>query len=269
MKRGIDFHFGNNVAVMKRLCLRDVMLAYLDPPFTTGRTFATKGGAIAYRDSLTRGTWIEHLTEIASQVWKSLDDRGCMVVHLDSRISHYAKVAIDHVFGTGSFASEIVWHYRRWPSKTPNFQRVHDVLLRYRKNIEVEPRWNQLYAPLAPSTVKQWGTTRQRALEVDGRRVRSTRTTDASPGVPLGDVWDIPIIAPSSTERTGYPTQKPRALLERLVLSMTNPGDLVLDPYMGSGTTLVVAQDHRRRAVGIDESEEAIRTTRQRLNKRK
>src|SRR5690606_27687604 len=154
----------------------------------------------------------------------------------------------------------------RWPAKTKNFQRVHDVLLRYVRDPGVEPRFQQLYEPLAPSTLKTWGTRKQRAvLDGSGRRQRSSKTHEATPGAPLGDVWDIGIVAPVARERTGYPTQKPEALLERLLLACSQVGDLVLDPYAGSGTTLAVARKLGRRCIGIDTGRQALATTRQRL----
>src|SRR5690606_33999234 len=153
-----------------------------------------------------------------------------------------------------------------WPSKTRNFQRVHDVLLRYVRDPQVEPRFNQLYEPLAPSTRATWGDKKQRAVTDDtGRRVRSSTTDEESLGTPLGDVWEVSIVAPVAKERTGYPTQKPEALLQRLIEACTNPGDLVLDPYMGSGTTLAVALRNGRRAIGLDVGAEAHTVTRQRL----
>lgn len=264
----IQLYLGDNCEVLKRLYHRGetgVMLAYLDPPFTTGRRFFMPDGRLAYEDRHSHDWWIDELEEVVGWTRDMLDPQGCLVLHLDSRAAHYAKVMCDRLMGRSAFASEIVWRYRRWPSKTPNFQRMHDVLLRYRRNVRAVPRWNQLYDELAPSTLKQWGTTRQRAVAKDGKRVRSSRTDAPSPGVPLGDVWDIPIIAPSSPERTGYPTQKPRALLERLILALTDPGELVLDPYMGSGTTLEVARMHGRRAIGVDASLAAITCARRRL----
>jgi site-specific DNA-methyltransferase (adenine-specific) len=190
-----------------------------------------------------------------------LAPHGSVIIHVDPKTSHYVKVLADEVFGDEAFASEIVWRYRRWPSKTPNFQRVHDVLLRYRKDPRVPPRWNPLYEPLAASTLATWGTTKQRAVfERSGRRSRSSRTEEPTAGVPMGDVWDIGVIAPVARERTGYPSQKPEALLERLILALSDPGDLVLDPYAGSGTTLSVAARHGRKFLGIDESEVAIET---------
>jgi site-specific DNA-methyltransferase (adenine-specific) len=195
-----------------------------------------------------------------------LDPAGCLVLHVDPKTSHYAKVLCDEIFGPAAFASEIIWRYRRWPAKTRNFQRVHDVLLRYVRDPEQEPRFQQLYEPLAPSTEKTWGTRKQRAVVGEGgRRTRSSVTEQDSPGAPLGDVWDISIIAPVARERTGYPTQKPEALLERLIASCTAPGDLVLDAYCGSGTTLAVCARLGRRALGIDQSARALEITKKRL----
>jgi site-specific DNA-methyltransferase (adenine-specific) len=195
-----------------------------------------------------------------------LDPAGCLVLHVDPKTSHYAKVLCDEIFGADAFASEIIWRYRRWPAKTRNFQRVHDVLLRYVKDPAVPPRFRQLYEPLASSTEKTWGKSRQRAVvDESGRRRRSSVTREESPGAPLGDVWDISIIAPVALERTGYPTQKPEALLARLLEACTEPGDLVLDPYAGSGTTLAVAARLGRAAIGIDQSPRAFAIARQRL----
>src|SRR4051812_27555899 len=190
---------------------------------------------------------------------------GSLVLHFDPKTSHYLKVACDQIFGRECFASEIIWRYRRWPSKTPNFQRVHDVLLRYVKDPAVRPRFRQLYEPLAPSTLATWGTRKQRAVVgEDGRRTRSSRTDDATPGTPLGDVWEIGIVAPVARERTGYPTQKPELLLERIVEACSDPSDLVLDPYLGSGTTAAVCARLGRRFVGIDANTEAVDIARKR-----
>jgi site-specific DNA-methyltransferase (adenine-specific) len=195
-----------------------------------------------------------------------LAQHGCLVVHVDSKTSHYVKIVCDELFGVDCFASEIVWRYRRWPAKTRNFQRVHDVLLRYVKDPSATPRFQQLYEPLAASTRRTWGTNKQRAVvDGSGRRTRSSTTDEATPGTPLGDVWEIGIVAPVARERTGYPTQKPEALLERVVQACSAPDDLILDPYAGSGTTLAVARRLGRRVVGIDSGAEALAIARQRL----
>jgi DNA modification methylase len=256
-----------------------VSLAYLDPPFFTGRV----------HDKVTRGrdaagkvlralspafddrwgnlpSYLGSLRDRLSVVRRLLAPHGCVIVHVDPRTSHYIKVLCDEVFGEEAYASEIVWRYRRWPSKTPNFQRVHDVLLRYVRDPKARPRFVQLFEPLAPSTQSTWGKGRQRAIVGDdGRRTRSSTTAQASPGAPLGDVWEIGIIAPVAKERTGYPTQKPEALLGRLIASCTHEGDLVLDPYMGSATTLTVAAKLGRIAIGIDQSPVAMQVAEGRL----
>jgi site-specific DNA-methyltransferase (adenine-specific) len=191
---------------------------------------------------------------------------GCLVLHADPKTSHYLKVMCDQIFGRDCFASEIIWRYRRWPAKTPNFQRVHDVLLRYVRDARTPPRFQQLYEPLAPSTLATWGTKKQRAVtDGSGRRTRSSTTAEATPGAPMGDVWEIGIVAPVAKERTGYPTQKPEALMSRLVESCSRRGDWVLDVYAGSGTTATVARKLGRCAVSIDESSQALDVARHRL----
>ncbi len=273
---------GDNLAAMRALSARGaghVTFAYLDPPFFTGKAHVRVTRKREGRGKILRSTspafddrweslsaYLQALRDRIAAARDLLAEHGSMVLHVDPKTSHYAKIICDEVFGPRCFASEIIWRYRRWPSKTKNFQRVHDVLLRFVKNPRVEPRFCQIYEPLAPSTLATWGTQRQRAVVgASGARTRSSRTADASPGTPLGDVWEIGIIGPVARERTGYPTQKPEALLERLINTCTGPDDLVLDPYAGSGTTLVVAPRLGRRVLGIDQSPEALDVMRQRL----
>ncbi len=251
-----------------------VTLVYLDPPFLTQRAHevivkseAPRSGPLKARPKKfafddrwsSKADYLEALGQRLVLVRELLAPHGSVVVHVDPKTSHYVKVLCDEIFGDDAFASEIIWRYRRWPSKTPNFQRVHDVLLRYRKDPKHPPRWSTLYEPLAPSTLATWGTKKQRAVvESDGRRSRSSSTDEPTKGVPMGDVWDIGVIAPISRERTGYPSQKPEALLERLITALSTEGDVVLDPYAGSGTTLAVAARLGREFVGIDASEAAV-----------
>ena len=273
---------GDNLPALRALGRRDprsVALVYLDPPFFTGkqhlRVFRRRDGQGRIQRS-TRPAFDDrwpnlqaYLAALAARIEAARElllASGCLVLHVDPKTSHYAKVLCDEIFGARCFASEIVWRYRRWPSKTPNFQRVHDVLLRYVRDPDVAPRFRQLYEPLAPSTLATWGDKKQRAIvDADGRRARSSTTDQPTPGAPLGDVWDIGIVAPVSRQRTGYPTQKPEQLLERLVLACTDPGDLVLDAYAGSGTTLAVCARLGRRVIGVDDNADAVAITRRRL----
>lgn len=239
-------------------------LVYMDPPFRTGKT--QTGPAGEFDDpALPMPEFVRGVVDVFEKCWRMLPKQGCIVVHLDQKAHHYVKVAIDELVGADKFASEIIWSYRRWPSKTRNFQRTHDTLLRYVRDSE-SATWNQIYQPPSVSTLATWGTKKQRAKVVDGVRVRSTVGAEESPGVPMGDVWDIGIIAPVAKERTGWPTQKPEALLERLILATTDPGDLVLDPFMGSATSLAVAVKLGRYAIGIDRNPQAIAVARARLS---
>jgi DNA modification methylase len=279
--QGFELISGDNLSALQALAARPqrFALAYLDPPFLTGREHTE----VARARSST-GRIVRTLTPAFDDRWDSLEsyltalgdrlsasrellcDDGCLVLHVDPKTSHYAKVLCDEIFGPRAFASEIVWRYRRWPAKTKNFQRVHDVLLRYVKNPDATPRFKQLYEPLAASTLATWGDKKQRAvIDGNGRRSRSSTTLEKTAGAPLGDVWEISIVAPVAKERTGYPTQKPEALLERLVEACTEVGDAVLDPYLGSGTTLSVAARLGRVGTGIDANPRALHIARQRL----
>jgi hypothetical protein len=274
---------GDNLACLRGLArggAEPVTLAYLDPPFFTNRehlAYLRKAGAPrgaarkrvpAFDDRWPDlASWLEALGARLTATRELLAPHGSVVVHVDPKTSHYVRVLGDEIFGAEAFASEIVWRYRRWPSKTPNFQRVHDVLLRWKRDPRVAGPWNQPYEPLAASTVATWGTTKQRAVFAkDGRRARSSSTSEPTAGVPMGDVWDIGVIAPVARERTGYPSQKPEALIERLLGALSNPGDVVLDPYAGSGTTLAVAFKMGRSFIGIDASAVAIDIIRARFD---
>jgi DNA modification methylase len=271
-RHGFELVSGENLQALQALAGRPqrFALAYLDPPFLTGREHAEVGRRRNAQGELVRWESLEaYLTALGDRLSAArelLSDNGCLVLHVDPKTSHYAKVLCDEIFGARAFASEIVWRYRRWPAKTKNFQRVHDVLLRYVKDPDTTPRFQQLYEPLAASTLATWGHKKQRAVvDAVGRRRSSSTTSEASAGAPLGDVWEIGIVAPVAKERTGYPTQKPEALLQRLIEACTEPGDAVLDPYLGSGTTLSVAARLGRVGTGIDANPRALHIARKRL----
>jgi site-specific DNA-methyltransferase (adenine-specific) len=261
---------GENLKTLRSLAeshALSVTLAYADPPFMSGTVYKTSTGDVAFDDRWQDlPSYLDALERRLQAIKSLMAPWGSVVVHVDPKTSAYVRVMGDRVFGKEAFASEIIWRYRRWPSKTPNFQRVHDVLLRWRADMNDEPRFVRLYEPLAASTLKTWGTGRQLAVIKNGERIKSSTTAEESPGTPMGDVWDIGIVAPVAKERVDFPTQKPERLLDRLVNSLTHRGDLVLDPYCGSGTTLVVAEKLGRSWVGIDSSPVAIRCARARLS---
>ncbi len=189
-----------------------------------------------------------------------------LYLHCDPTASHYLKVLLDGLFGAACFRNEVIWRYRRWPARARRYQRMHDVLLFYTASEGDAHTFHTLlgYEKLADSTLKTFGTRKQRADFSSGHRKPSVEETE-TPGPPLSDAWEIGVIAPIGHERTGYPTQKPEALLERIVRASSNEGDVVLDPFCGSGTTLAVAERLGRRWIGIDASPLAVDVVRERL----
>ena len=205
-----------------------------------------------------------------AEMHRILKDTGSIYLHCDPTASHYLKGVMDAIWDqenhskNESFRNEIVWSYRRWPAKHPNFQRMHDIILRYVKSANVT--WNQLYEPKAASTLKVFGNKKVKsAYAPDGKRIPAEITNEESKGVPLRDVWDISVIAPSAKERLGYPTQKPRALYERMIKVSSNEGDIVLDPFCGCGTTIDAAHTLKRQWLGIDITILALDPMRHRL----
>lgn len=191
-----------------------------------------------------------------------------MFFHCDRNAVHLARALLDDVFGSENFRSEIIWHYRRWSNSQRGLLPAHQTILYYTQSDNYT--FNEMWTEYSPATnVDQILQRRSRddsnksvyARDDQGNAVPN----GAKRGVPLSDVWDIPFLNPKAKERTGYPTQKPLLLLERIISLATNEGDCVLDPFCGSGTSLVAAQLLNRNAIGIDLSEDAIEITRKRL----
>ena len=206
--------------------------------------------------------YLMYMTQRLVPLRDILKPTGSMYFHCDPTASHYIKVILDGIFGRKNFRNEIIWSYRRWPAKTPNFQTMHDVILRYSRGETWA--WNQLAEPLSPATVKRFGSESKQVADFStGKRL--PRQMKGKPSVPMRDVWDISIIAPSAKERRGYATQKPLALLERIMQASSDHGDAVLDPFCGCGTTLEAAERFGRRWIGIDISGDAIDEIKDRL----
>ena len=205
-----------------------------------------------------------------------LKDSGSIYLHCDPTASHYLKLLMDAIFGQASFRNEIVWHYSGWNKKLKyHLERRHDAILFYAPS-----RAKQQFAyPARPwADREEYVSTRKQKVRVDdegreyvlsdaggGRRIRRYLDEAMAYGVPLDDVWDIPKLNNSDVERLGYPTQKPRELLERIIASSSQPGDIVLDPFCGCGTTMHAAENLGRRWVGIDISRFSTGLVRERL----
>ena len=249
-----------------------VDMAYLDPPFFTQKKQVLKdsnGQRYEFSDEWeSRETYLIYIKERLLEVKRVLKDSGTIFLHCDSTASHYLKILMDEVFGENNFQSEIIWSYKRWSNSKKGLLAGHQTIYFYSKTKNY--KFNTLFCDYSPTTnLDQILQERVRnnkgkstyRRDVDGNVVWGKEKQ----GVPLSDVWEIPFLNPKAKERTGYPTQKPVELLERIIKISTNEGDTVLDPFCGSGTTLVAAKLLGRKFIGIDMNSAAIELSKKRL----
>lgn len=249
-------------------------LIYLDPPFLTQKrhksTNRERSRTFAFDDLWqSHQEYVAFIHERITQCHRVLKNTGSLYFHCDRNAIHIARAVLDDVFGVEQFRSEIIWAYRRWSNSKNGLLPSHQNILYYTKSDRYT--FNQLFTDYSPSTnVDQ--ILQRRAKDAYGKSIYrrnddgSVVSNGVKRGVPLGDVWDIPYLNPKSNERVGYPTQKPILLLERIIELSSNAGDVVLDPFCGSGTTLVAAALLDRRFIGIDVSAEACQLSRSRLS---
>ena len=211
--------------------------------------------------------YLSYMVERIVHLRVLLRQTGSIYLHCDPTASHYIKVMLDGVFGHKNFKNEIAWCYRKWSVSAGQFARNHDVILMYSKT--AKSTFNPQYVPVSPGTMKRWGGQRQKAV-FDEHGARHATTTEGDAKTPCPDWWqDISIINPNANERMGYATQKPLALLDRIIKASTNSGDVVLDPFCGCATTLEAAHSLNRNWIGIDIAIHAIkRVARLRLTDR-
>ncbi len=194
-----------------------------------------------------------------------LKDTGSIYLHCDPTASHYLKILMDTIFQKKNFKNEIIWHYRKWPSGHKQFQRNHDCILFYSKTDSSDRIFNQVdFMERAESTLKRFGKSKIVSGHDDaGRRLPSKMEEEESAGVPRDDTWDIKRVAPI---KQLFPTQKPETLLSRIIRASSNEGDVVLDPFCGCGTAVVIAQALGRKWIGIDITHLAINLIKWRMN---
>jgi len=259
----------DNLEVLRSLPDACIDLVYVDPPFGTGRmrrldSIRTGSGALrrrgfggreyrfqvvsrqSYRDNLQRDLYLEFLHQRLVEVHRVLQPQGSLYLHLDYRASHYARLLLDEIFGADRFLNEIIWAYDyggrprdRWPPK-------HDNILWYAKS-------------------GQWTFDRTQIDRIPYMAPGLVGVEKAARGKLPTDTWWMTIVPTRSRERVGYPTQKPLALLERIVRASSREGELVADFFCGSGTTGVAAAALGRRYLLVDDNPEAIAITRRRL----
>ncbi len=236
-------------------------LVYVDPPFWTRKRRTSAQSTNGYDDRWPEdiAEYLDYLTVRLREMHRVLADHGSLCVHLDWRAVHYVKVSLDGIFSRDNFLNEIIWTYRTGGVSKQWFGRKHDTILLYAKH-----RGRHTF------NVRRDGAFRTEGLNYDdqGRPYKSTKNGPLyfhPDGPVMTDVWDIPFLSTVAAERTGYPTQKPLALLDRIIRAVSNPDDLVADFFCGSGTALVAAERLGRRWTGCDIEPEAVAISRARM----
>ena len=277
---------GDNLAIMASLSKQigagertPLNLIYMDPPYFSNRDLESRirvktpsGEAFVKAPGFSdiwkgtgsegaRGNALEtYLTMLTARIIAGrelLGDEGVMWIHLDRRAVHYARVMADVVFGGSEhLVNEIVWSYKSGGSSTKRFSNKHDTLLFYAKNRrkykffpQTEKSYNRALKPYRFKGVKEYKDDHGWYTMVN-----------------MKDVWEIPMVGRTAAERTGYATQKPEALLERIIFSCTEEGDACLDPFGGSGTLAAVCKKHGRKWISIDENQTAVEAAAKRLD---
>lgn len=249
-------------------------LIYLDPPFFTQSIQSQRDRnneneyifCDKWKDMEAYLKYMECRLESCKNVLK---ETGSIFLHCDKNAAHYLKVLMDKIFGIENFQSEIIWYYKRWSNSKKGLLNNHQVVFFYSKSSKF--KFNKIYTNYSVTTnVDQ--ILHDRVRDKNGKSKYKVDDTgeyvlgNSKKGVPLSDVWEIPYLNPKAKERVGYPTQKPIILLEQIIKLVTDEGDIVIDPFMGSGTTVVAAKLLNRHYIGIDQSSTAVELSQQRLN---
>ncbi len=261
--------FGDNLQALKHL-MNDpqvkgrVKLVYIDPPFATKQEFQGARGERAYADKVAGAEFLEFLRKRLIFLRELLAEDGSIFVHLDWKKGHYVRALMDEIFGESNFKNEIIWYYEnKLGTGGDVFDSHHDTLYVYGKSSGhvYNPQFKPVKVQkLQPVTQKVEGK-RVWLRDDEGKRIYAMSAEIRK----VGDVWEIPIINPVASERIGFPTQKPEALLECAIKSFSNEGDIVLDCFAGSGTTAAVAEKLGRRWIAIDSSKFAVYTMQKRM----
>jgi len=263
----------DSLYAMEKMQGSTIDMVYLDPPFFTNRHHSAVNRDRTQKFSFSDvwnglSEYAEFMEDRLKQIHRLLKDAGSIFVHCDKNSNFLLRGLLNDVFGEDQFRSEIIWTYRRWSNSAKGLMPAHQTIFFYSKTDQF--KFNRIYCPYSETTnVDQILQLRARdefgissyATNQNGENVYG----GIKKGVPLSDVWEVPFLNPKAKERTGYPTQKPILLLERVIEISTQPGDLVLDPFCGSGTTLVAAKILGRHSIGMDCSEEAVNLAQRRL----
>jgi DNA modification methylase len=262
---------GDNLEILKAIDSETIDLIYLDPPFFSNRNYEViwgdAGEVRSFQDRWAGGMdhYISWLKERVEQMHRILKRTGSIFLHCDWHADAYIRVEIlDKIFGSNNFRNEIIWCYRGGGSPKKDFGRRHDTIFRYSKSEDYLFNADAVRIPyeaegLGRKDDAMWG--------------KHKGTDKIYKPNPLGkipeDWWTINVLNANSPERIGYPTQKPEALLKRIIECASNESDIVLDPFVGGGTTVAAADRLNRKWIGIDQSVAAIKVTELRLDKQR
>ncbi|GHU45263.1 hypothetical protein FACS1894190_17350 [Spirochaetia bacterium] len=258
---------GDNLEILKSIDTETIDLIYLDPPFFSNKNYEViwgdTGEIRSFQDRWAGGIshYIEWLKERVIEMHRILKNTGSIFLHCDWHADAYIRVFIlDKIFGENNYRNEIVWCYRGGGSPKNDFGRRHDTIFRYSKGSKYTFNADAIRIPyqaegLGRTDDAMWG--------------KHKGTDKVYKPNPLGkipeDWWQMNILNANDPERIGYPTQKPLALLNRIIKCATNEGDIVLDPFVGGGTTIAAAEKLNRNWIGIDQSVQAVKVTELRL----
>ena len=273
---------GDNLEILRAMSDESIDLIYLDPPFFSNRTYEViwgdKGEVRSFEDRFSGGIdhYIAWLKDRVQEMHRILKPTGSIFLHCDWHADAYIRVHIlDKIFGMNNFRNCITWHYgQRTDTYKLHLSRKHDVIFVYGKSNEfilnkTSVVWDKKEFLQKRHDVMKDENGKEFVWTDGGKgKPRYKRFVDdiLKEGKPLDDVWAIPLLNSAAKERIGYPTQKPMILLERIIEMASNEGDTVLDPFVGGGTTVTVADRLGRNWVGIDQSVSAVKVTEMRLN---
>ncbi len=240
MCRAVD-----NLELLKSQPDESVDLIYCDILYGTGRNFGD------YQDLKPIRSEIEsHYLPRLKEMHRVLKSTGSIYLQMDTRINHWVRCIMDDIFGYDKFRNEIIWSYD-WGNRTEKWNAKHDTILFYSKTHKYILTPEKVKRNIKDSTIKR--------MKYKGAMIKDNLTYPTC-------VWDIPTINGMAKERVGYATQKPKALIERIIKASTNEGDTVADYYLGSGTTAVVCKELNRNFIGCDINPKAIEITNARLD---
>lgn len=244
----------DNLELLKQMDDESVDLIYCDILYNTGKKFKD------YDDRLgTPQQAIEWYRPRLIEMKRVLKDTGFITLQMDYRLVHYLKVEMDSVFGIKNFINEVIWHYKS-PSGTSKLALAnkHDTILLYSKTTKYKINIDNLREEYSSNTITQ----------ARNKNISFGKTTKLNPlGKTPTDVWEIPSLNSQAKERVGYDTQKPKKLINKIISGFSNKADTVADFFCGSGTSMVVAKELRRKYIGCDINPRAIEITNSRLNK--